>query len=142
LVGVGSLDYKCGKLIGKIDFGSECDTSKLVELSFGIVHSGYRGKGIMKSLLSTLLEKIKNDGFEWAFAKIHKDNIASNKASMSNGLSVLCSYSKPVKKEDFIYLSSQSFFSEAGKEKAKSTLEKFKDSENIIVDYNILMKRI
>lgn len=48
LVGISSLDYKCGKLIGKINFPEDCNTEKLVEVGFNIVHSGYRGRKIMQ----------------------------------------------------------------------------------------------
>lgn len=39
LAGISSLDYKCGKLIGKINFPEGCNTEKLVEIGFNIVHS-------------------------------------------------------------------------------------------------------
>lgn len=142
LCGVGSLDYKCGKLIGKIDFGANCNTEKLVELGFHMVNSKYRGNGIMKELVHFLLNKLKKDGYEWAFGKVHKDNFASSKSLMKKGFEIHCDYSKPVKKEDFIFLSSQPFFSKQGKENAKKTLEKNSNNEDIIVDYNILMRKI
>lgn len=142
LCGVGSLDYKCGKLIGKIDFPKDCNTDKLVETSFAMVHSDYRGRGIMKVMVAHLLEKIKEDGFEWAFGKVHKDNFASSKSLMKLGFTIFNDYAKPVNKAEFINLSSQDFFSENGKNNAKITLEKFKDNEDIIVDYNILVKKI
>ena len=142
LCAVGSLDYKCGKLIGKIDFPSSCNTDKLVELGFHMVSSKHRGKGIMKELVNYLLNKLKEDGYEWAFAKVHKDNFASSKSLQKNGFEIYSSFSKPVKKDDFIFLSSQDFFCKEGKENAKNTLIKNKDNEDIIVDYNILLKRI
>ena len=142
LVGVSSLDYKCGKLIGKIDFPSECDTSKLVEIGFNLVHYDYRGNKIMQKLIDFLLEKIKNDGFEWAFTKVHEDNIASNKSCENKGFKKWCHYTKVVNKQEFEMLASQSFFSKIGKENAIKTLEKFKDREDIIVEYNILVQKI
>ena len=114
LCGVGSLDYKCGKLIGKIDFPADCNVEKLVELGFHIVHSKYRGNGIMKEMVKYLLNKIKEDGLEWAFGKVHKDNFASSKSLIKNGFEIFSDYRKPVKKEDFISLSSQPFFSKTG----------------------------
>ena len=142
LCGVTSLDYKCGKLIGKIDFPPDCNTDKLVEIGFNIVHSKHRGKGIMKLLVSHLLEKIVADGFVWAFAKVHKDNFASSKSLIKNGFEIFNGYSKPVSKEEFAALSSQPFFSVEGKVKAESTLNKFKNEDEIIVDYNILTKKL
>lgn len=61
---------------------------------------------------------------------------------MKNGFEVYSDYSKPVKKEDFIFLSSQPFFSIKGKENASKTLEKNSSNESIIVDYNILIKKM
>lgn len=142
LIAVGSLDYKCGKLIGKIDLPKECNTEKLVEMAFTMVHSEHRGKGIMKMLLAHLLEKIKIDGFEWAFGKVHKDNLASSTSLIRKGFEIYSPYAKSVNKQEFIALSGQPFFSKKGKENAKVTLEKFKNSDEIIVDYNIIVKKL
>lgn len=143
LCGVSSLDYKCGKLIGKIDFPSECNLDSIVEIGFNMVHSKYRGQGIMKLMVGYLLDKIETDGYEWAFSKVHKDNFASSKSLIKNGFEVKMSYSKPVSKDDFIALSSQDFFSQNGKANAEKTLAKLtKDATDIIVDYNILFKKI
>lgn len=143
LCGVGSLDYKCGKLIGKIDFPKDCDTNKLVEIGFNMVHSAHRGKGIMKQMVSHLLEKIKADGFEWAFGKVHNDNAASFKSLAKNGFEKFCHFSKPVKIEDFKSLSSEPFFSAKGKENAAITLSKIRaEATEIIVNYNIWIKKL
>ena len=125
LLGVSSLDYKCGKLIGKIEFPKECDTDKLVEFGFSMVHSEFRGKGIIKQLVEHLYSKIKEEGYEWAFAKAHINNTSSNRALSKNSFELLCLYDKPINKEEFIALSSQSFCKQ-GKENAQKTLEKFK----------------
>lgn len=140
LCAVSSLDYKCGKLIGKINFPHNCNTEKLVEFGFTMVHSNFKGQGIMKILVDFLIEKAKKDGLEWAFGKVNVNNFASSKSLLKKGFEVFCPYAKPVNKEDFIALSSQEFFSKRGKENAKITLEKFKDKDEIIVDYNIMMK--
>lgn len=143
LMGVSSLDYKCGKLIGKIDFPKQCNTDKLVEIGFNMVGSAHRGKGIMKQMVQFLLDKITQDGFEWAFSKVHKDNFASSKSLIKNNFEVFVPYSKPVKISDFVMLSSQDFFSEVGKQNAQQTLAKYTNGETeIIVDYNILVKKL
>lgn len=142
LCAVASLDYKCGKLIGKIKFPPDCNTDKLVEAGFTMVHSDFRGRGIMKQLVHYLLSKAKQDGFEWVFGKVHKDNFASSKSLIYNNFYVFNEYKKPVKKEDFIALSNQDFFSQTGKINAQNTLEKFQNQDEIIVDYNIIMKRL
>lgn len=143
LMGVSSLDYKCGKLIGKIDFPKNCNTDKLVEIGFNMVSSKHRGKGIMKQMVEFLLNKITEDGFEWVFSKVHKDNFASSKSLIKNNFEIFVPYSKPVKICDFVMLSSQDFFSEVGKQNAQKTLAKYSaDATEIIVDYNILIKKL
>lgn len=142
LCAVSSLDYKCGKLVGKINFPPECDTTKLVEAGFTMVHSSFKGNGIMKILLDHLLTYARENDLQWMFGKVHKNNFASSKSLAKKGFEFVCPYSKPVNKNDFISLSSQNFFSKKGKENAKITLEKFKNQDEIIVDYNILLKRL
>lgn len=143
LCGVSSLDYKCGKLIGKVDFPKDCNTDKLVEIGFTMVHSEYQGHGIMKKLVAYLLEKIKNDGFEWVFGKVHINNLASSKSLLKNGFEIFSEYSKPVKVNEFKALSSEDFFSPKGKANAEITLSKIKETdEYIIVNYNIIVKKL
>ncbi len=143
LCAVSSFDYKCGKLIGKIDFPKECNTDKLVEFGFTMVHSKYQGNGIMKKLVAFLIEKAKAEGLEWAFGKVHKDNARSFKSLMHNGFEKYNEYRKKVNIEDFKSLSSQPFFSSTGKENAKKTLSAYTDKDTeIIVDYNIFMKKL
>lgn len=143
LCAVSSLDYKCGKLIGKIEFPSDCNTEKLVEMGFNIVHSKHRGKGIMKQLISVLLQKIKTGGFEYVFSKVHENNIASAKSFLNNGFQIHCAYSKPVQRTGFVEMSNQEFFSEKGKENAKQTLQKLaSDEEEFFVNYNIWIKKL
>lgn len=142
LCAVSSFDYKCGKLIGKINFPSNCNTEKLVEIGFTMVHSKFKGQGIMKKMVEYLLNKAKQDGFEWIFGKVHKDNFASSKSLLFNDFYIFDSYKKPVDKKDFISLSRQDFFSEVGKINAEKTLSKFKQENEIWVDYNILIKSL
>lgn len=142
LCAVSSFDYKCGKLIGKIDFPPDCNTDKLVEIGFTMVHSNFRGKGIMKQLVNHLLNKAQNDGFEWVFGKVHKDNFASSKSLIFNNFFIFSDYKKPVNKHDFTLLSTQKFFSTQCNKNASITLNKFKNNDEIIVDYKIIMKKI
>ena len=143
LCGVSSLDYKCGKLTNVINFPSECDTNKLVEIAFNMVHSDYQGNGIMKTMVSYLINKIKQNGFEWAMSKAHKNNLASLKSLQKNGFEKFCDYNKQVEIDSFKDLANQPFFSKSGKENAKRTLSKYeKDATHIVVDYDILLKKL
>lgn len=143
LCGVSSFDYKCGKLIGKIDFPTDCDTSKLVEIGFTMVRHDYQGHGLMKNLVKLLLEEAKTEGFEWIFGKVHRDNLASSKSLLNQGFVYFKDLQKEVKRVDFEMLSSQPFFSIVGKKNAKISLEKLKeDDEKLIVPYDILIKKL
>lgn len=143
LCGVSSLDYKCGKLIGKVDFPTNCNTQKLVEIGFNIVASNHRGKGLMKTMVSYLINKLKQDNFEWVFAKVHKDNFASSKSILNNNFYKFSSYKKAVKIDDFISLSNQPFFSKLGKENAVKTLSNYpKSATEILVDYDLFIREI
>lgn len=142
LCAVSSLDYKCGKLIGKVDFPKECNTDKLVEFGFTMVHSDYRGHGYAKKIGEELLKKVKQDGFEWCFGKVHKNNLASVKTLLNNNFYIYCDLHKYVNKEDFINLANAPFFSKVGKANAEKTLEKFKNDNEIIVEYHIIMKKL
>lgn len=141
LIAVSSFDYKCGKLIGKINFPPDCDTTKLVEIGFTMVHSNYRGQGIMKLMVKHLLEVALKQNFKWVFGKVHINNFASSKSLMANGFTKWITYQKEVNKSDFISLSSKEFFSEIGKQNALITLKNC-TGENIIVYYDIIIKKL
>ncbi len=101
LCAVSSLDYKCGKLIGKVEFPKECNTDKLVEFGFTMVHSNYRGNGYAKKIGEELLKKVKQDGFEWCFGKVHKNNLASVKTLLNNKFYIYCDLHKNCKQRRF-----------------------------------------
>lgn len=142
LCAVSSFDYKCGKLIEKINFPTDCNTSKLVEIGFTMVHSKYQGHGIMKQMIQFLINKANEKNFEWIFSKVHKDNFASSKSFEKLNFKHHCHYSKILNKEEFSNFASQNFISNSTKNKAKQTLETFLNCDNIIVDYNIFIKDI
>lgn len=143
LCAVSSLDYKCGKLVGKIDLPTDCNLENTVEIGFNIVHSSYQGNGLMKTMVNYLLEKTKKDNFKYVMSKAHKDNLASCKSLLKNNFEQYSTYKKEVDINDFISLSSQPFFSKTGKENAQITLSNYsKNDKNIIVDYNIYLKTL
>ena len=51
----------------------------------------------MKQLVRELLQVSKNQGFEWVFGKVHKDNLASFMSLIRNGFFKTKDYNKPVK---------------------------------------------
>lgn len=142
LCAVSSLDYKCGKLIGKENLPTDCNLENTVEIGFNIVKSNHRGKGLMKTLVKYLLEKIKKDRYKWTLSKVHQDNCASYKSLLKNGFEVFCTYTKPVKVFDFESLSNQDFFCKEGKANAIKTLQKVLPNQTeLFVDYNIYLKQ-
>ena len=142
LCAVSSLDYKCGKLIGKIDFPKECDTNKLVEFGFTMVHSNYRGQGIMKKLVAQLIDTSKKQGLEWAFGKVHKDNLASSTSLIRNGFEKKMKYNKPVKVADIKQLLADKVLSKTATNNIIERLSRISNEEFINVDYDILIKKL
>lgn len=142
LCAVSSFDYKCGKLLTKINFSKECNTEKLVEIGFTMVHSKYRDKGIMKQMVNYLAELAKQQGFEWIFGKVHIDNLASSKSFIYNDFKPSIRYKKEVNKDEFLSLSLQPFINKEAKGNSKITLKNNSGNEKIIVDYEILLKKL
>ena len=142
LCAVSSFDYKCGKLIGKIDFPKECNTDKLVEIGFTMVHSKYRGNGLMKKMVAYLVEEAKKQGFEWIFGKVHVDNLASSKSFLNNGFYKCLRFMKPTKVEDIKMLLNGKVLSEQAKVKITKRLEENIDAENLDNEYEIIIKKI
>ena len=142
LVGVSSLDYKCGKLIGKIYFPTNFKEDKMVEIGFNLVHSSFKGNKAMQLLIEFVLMQARLQGLCCVFSKVHVDNIASNKSFFNKGFTTFSNYTKEVDKEDFEKLSNTNFFSKKAKPKAIETLNKFSNAPSIIVNYNILTKII
>ncbi len=143
LVAVTCLDYKCGKLIGKVDFPSYVDTDKLVEIGFTIVHASHQGNGYAKVLVAHIMEYLKTTDYKWVFAKIHENNAPSNKSFLKLGFEKVMPLNKNVKLNEFLDMYNQPFFSPRGKENAKLTLQRVNfQEETFVVQYNILLKSI
>ena len=142
LAAVSCLDYKCGKILDQLDLDKKILTSKIVEIGFSIITIKFRNKGIMKLLLDQLLLKTKEDGFEYAFCKIHNENIPSLSSAKSKGFDVATSFEKKINKKDFLFFLSKDFTGKKAKENVKKTLEKFEEKELITVNYKILIKRL
>ncbi len=140
LVGVSSLDYKCGKLIGKVDFPNDFDTNKMVEVGFSMVHSSFKGNKAMQLLVEFVLLQARLQGLSCVFTKVHIDNIASQRSVRNKGFKEFLQFAKGVDKEEFSSLSNTEFFSPKAKVLAEQTLEKFKNYDEIMVNYNILVK--
>lgn len=143
LCAVCSFDYKCGKLIGKLEFPPNCDTDKLVEIGFTMVHSKYKGQGIMKQMVNYLLMKAKQQGFEWIFGKVNKENLASLKSFFHNGFKTYCNYLKPIKIKDIKTILSGNILNTNAKNLIEAKLvNTHVNDEYIFTDYEIILKKI
>ena len=97
----------------------------------------------MKKMVEYLINKAKDDGFEWIFSKVHIDNLASSKSLIFNGFEKYITYQKGVNLADFKSLAEQSFFSQLGKINAAKTLAKISPTDTeIIINYDILIKQL
>lgn len=143
LCAVSSFDYKCGKLIGKIQFPKECNTDKLVEIGFTMVNSNYRGKKLMKTMVKYLVEEAKKQNFEWVFAKVHAFNIASEKSMLNNDFKKVLQFDKTIKVADIKDLIKSGNVNKTACKKMNDTLQKYNNTnEEITVKYNIILKKI
>lgn len=140
LAGVSSLDYKCGKIYGKVEFPEGCDESKLVEVAFNIVKTDYRGHGYMKMLVNEVIDYAKSIGLNCIFSKVHNDNIASSKSIEANGLIKFCSYPKPLKVKDMLYLLEMNVLSKSATDRANELIAS-SDGEVVNCNYNLFYKK-
>ena len=141
LVGVSSLDYKCGKIYGKVTFPEGCDESKLVEIAFNIVRSDYRGNGYMKVLLDNVIEEARKHGCTDVFSKVHCDNFASSKSIESKGLVFFTRYAKPLKVKDVKEILSKNVLSQSATDRAEELLACC-EGEIIDCSYNLYYKKL
>ena len=141
LAAVTSLDYKCGKILGKVEFPQGTDESKMAEIAFNIVRSDYRGNGYMKMLVEEVIDYAKSLGLTDIFSKVHNDNLASSKSIEKNGLVKFASYPKPLKVKDIKFLLEQNVLSKSATDRA---IELMSTCEGDIIDcnYNLYYKKI
>ena len=124
LVGVSSFDYLCGKLIGKIDFPADCDTEHMVEVAFTLVNPNYRGKHIAGAIIEKLMKLAVDKKYQSIFAKIHVDNIPSQKVFMRLGYKADLKFVKEVHREKFEKLLTEEFLNDTARKNAIETLAK------------------
>lgn len=142
LVAVSCLDYQCGKLLDKIDFSKYCDTKNLVEVGFTMVHSNFRGRGIMKELLQNLNMKAREGNFTHTFSEVHNYNFASIYSFLHTDYKIICKFKKEFDKSEFEYISNLECLHPNTRKMAKITLSKYNNSEKVIAPYSIVLKKI
>lgn len=82
LVGTAQL-YLSENYVSEIKEILELKNSKVAELGGALVLEEYRNKGIIKNLLSILIEEAKDKNYDYLVATVHPENIASNKVVLS-----------------------------------------------------------
>lgn len=88
LVGTAQL-YLSENYVSKIKEILELKNSKVAELGGALVLEEYRNKGIIKNLLSILIEEAKDKNYDYLVATVHPENIASNKAVLSTNAKIV-----------------------------------------------------
>lgn len=88
LVGTAQL-YLSENYVEEIKEMLELKDSKVAELGGALVLKEYRNRGIIKYLLSILIEDAKNKNYDYLVATVHPENIASNKAVSSTKAEII-----------------------------------------------------
>ena len=140
LCALSSFDFKCGKLIGQSCMPQYCSLDNTAEIGFTMVHSNYKGQGIMKMLLNKLQDFAPLFNKKYLFGKVHIDNIASYKSFTHCGWAEFSRFDKSVKREEFQSFLSSGLLKPSTLEKAKASLNK--NNDDIIVKYAILLKEL
>lgn len=88
LVGTAQL-YLSENYVSEIKKILELKNSKVAELGGALALKEYRNKGIIKNLLSILIEEAKDKNYDYLVATVHPENIASNKAALSTNAKIV-----------------------------------------------------
>lgn len=88
LVGTAQL-YLSENYVSEIKKILELKNSKVAELGGALALEEYRNKGIIKNLLSILIEETKDKNYDYLVATVHPENIASNKAALSTNAKIV-----------------------------------------------------
>ena len=97
---------------------------------------------LLKKLVSQLIDTSKKQGLEWAFGKVHKDNLASSTSLIRNGFEKKMKYNKPVKVADIKQLLADKVLSKTATNNIIERLSRISNEEFINVDYDILIKKL
>lgn len=88
LVGTAQL-YLSENYVSEIKKILELKNSKVAELGGALALEEYRNKGVIKNLLSILIEEAKDKNYDYLVATVHPENIASNKAALSTNAKIV-----------------------------------------------------
>ena len=142
LIGIACLDYLCSDLLDEIGLQKRFQFEKIIELNFVVVHSNFRGKGIMKELYKNILEKVNAEHFSIIFGKANKFNFATISSYLHSEFSRLFDYEQKINKEDFKFIANSNFLKAHAKYSALNTLKRFEHEKFITLKYSILIKHL
>lgn len=142
LIGVACLDYLCSELLEEIGLQERFKFEKIIELNFVVVHSDYRGKGVMRELYKHVLAKANSEHFSIIFGKANKFNFATISSYLHSEFSRLFDYEQKINKEDFKFIANSSFLKPHAKYSALNTLKRFEHQKFITLKFSILIKHL
>lgn len=142
LVGTICLDYLCSNLLETTDIKKHYPFEKIVELNFVVVHTNFRGKGIMRSLLTEILAKLQSENYTVIFGKANKFSFSTISSYLHSQFERLFDYEQKISKQDFEYIASAKFIKPTTKHKALKTLERFKNEKYITLKFSVLTKYV
>ena len=142
LIGVACLDYLCSDLLEEVGLQERFKFEKIIELNFVVVHSNFRGRGIMRELYKQLLEKVNKENYSIMFSKANKFNFATISSYLHSEFSRLFDYEQKINKEDFKFIASSNFLKPHAKFSAENTLKRFEHEKFITLKFSILVKHL
>jgi len=99
-------------------------------------------EGYAIHLVDRLIVIAKEQGYEWAFGKAHKNNLASSTSLKRKGFEKRMDYDKPVKVESLKQILADNILNEKATKYIKKRLKENKNSEFLQMDYDILMRKL
>jgi len=142
LIGLICIDYLCSDLLDEIGLQSNFEFEKIIELCFVVVHSKFRGKGVMRDLYRHIIEKVKAEHYSIMFGKANKFNFSTISSYLHSEFTRLFDYEQKINKEDFKFIANSSFLSPHAKYSALNTLKRFEHEKFITSKYSILIKHL
>lgn len=142
LIGIGCIDYFCSDLLEETGLQERFKFEKIVELSFVVVHSNFRGKGIMREIYKQILEKVNAEHFSIIFGKANKFNFSTISSYLHSEFTRLFDYEQKINKEDFKFIANSNFLKPHTKYAALNTLKRFEHQKFITLKYSILIKHL
>lgn len=142
LIGAACLDYLCSELLEETGLQERYRFEKIIELNFVVVHSNFRGQGLMRELYKRLIEKVNKEHFSIIFGKANKFNFATISSYLHSEFSRLFDYEQKINKEDFKFIANSEFLKPHAKYSALNTLKRFENEKFITLKYSILVKQL